>query len=82
VTATDPSGVASVTLFYWPASSGVLSTQMTKSGTNTWTGTITVGQNWDPGQISYWVRAADNKGNERQLDQSNNYILSKGTCFF
>jgi hypothetical protein len=84
VTATDPDdAVASITLFYLPVSSGVLSTQMTETGTSTWTGTITAALSWDPGQISYWVQAVDSHGNKSPVfDQSNNYILSKGTCFF
>lgn len=82
VNATDPDDpVSAVTLYYWPGGSGVLSTSMVKqSNSNVWVGTI-VAQGWDAGQISYWVRAVDTHGNIRQLDQSNNYILTKGMCF-
>lgn len=80
VTATDPSGVASVTLFYWPGGPGQpLSTQMTSVGSNNWQGTITAQDAWQDGQISYWVQATDAQGNQSPVfDQSNSYILEKG----
>jgi hypothetical protein len=89
VNASDPSGVASITLFYWPGNSGVLNVQMSPAGGNTWEGTINAQDGWsdsmsneDPnGLIAYWVVATDSKGNTRQLDYSNNYRLySNGVC--
>jgi hypothetical protein len=88
VTATDPSGVDHITLFYWPGNSGVLSKQMTGNG-NSWGATINAQDSWsdsmfneDPnGLISYWVVAEDEAGNSRQLDHTNQFRLySNGVC--
>lgn len=89
VTATDPSGVASVTLYYLPGNSGVLSTTMSPAGGNTWQGVIVAEDSWsdaqfpdDPnGLINYWVRATDTEGNlSGSFDHSNNYRLYSGVC--
>jgi hypothetical protein len=83
VTATDADdAVSGVTLFYWPGGSGVLSTSMVKSDSNTWVGTIDAQDSWSVGQINYWVQAMDSHGNQSPVfDHSNSYILNKGDCF-
>jgi hypothetical protein len=81
VTATDASGVASVTLFYWPGGSGVMSVPMNLIGSNTWEATFNVLDPWDTGLINYWVQAQDTVGNlSPSFNHSNAYELIKGTC--
>ena len=91
VTAMDPDDpVDSVTLFYWPGNSGVLSKQMMQVGPSTWRATIDAADGWsdaqfpnDPnGLINYWVQATDSNGNvSGVLDHSNSYRLYSGVCF-
>ncbi len=87
VRVTDASDITTVTLFYWPGNSGVLSTGMTFVGNNNWEATITAGDNWSSGNpdglINYWVQAVDSEGNQSPaLNHSNSYRLYKEICFF
>jgi hypothetical protein len=88
VLASDPSGVASATLFYWPGNSSIQSKPMTQNG-HEWTAAINAQDDWadtafnkDPtGLIGYWVVAEDAQGNTQKLDHPNDYRLySNGVC--
>jgi WD40-like Beta Propeller Repeat len=82
VTATDPDdAVTSVTLFYQPNGSGVLSTAMSNVSGNLWRATITVLDAWSVGQITYWVQARDSHNNTSPtLLNASNFLLNKGSC--
>jgi hypothetical protein len=73
VTASDPSGVAAVRLWYDPpgATFGWQSKLMSLvSGTTTsgiWRTTVTSGTGWESGSLSYYVVGTDTRGNSRQL---------------
>ena len=93
VSASDASGIASITLYYWPGNSGQLSKPMNLSAGSVtngeWTTSFSAADSWadaafnqDPaGLISYWVVATDAVGNQQTLNHSNSYRLYSGTCF-
>lgn len=74
----EESGIASVTLFYQPQGSGVLSLPMTSIGSNVWSVDI-LNTGWNQGPVAYWVQARDGTGN-LSGNVFGSDVLENGSC--
>ena len=73
--------VTEAVLYYQPLGGAIYSFGMTNVSGNTWQRDIATQDAWNEGQIVYWIRALDARGNlSGGFYPSSPYILQLGTC--
>jgi len=79
VYASDPDGVASVTLYYQPLGGSVMTTDLGDEGEGLYYGYFDTSSDWAYGEIEYWVQAVDGIGDvsvELHGDNAHHLVLT------